>query len=331
MRCFVLMAVYLGVLLDFIVGDPKGCPHPVIFIGKLVSLYEKLLYHKKGKIWGAFLVILVLATVGCLIQLILWLCSFIPYLELIVSIAFICMGMAWKSLKKETAAVADAVAEGNLPEARKRVSYVVGRDTEELTAEEILKADIETVAENTIDGILAPLFYLFIGWFCGFPVLFLWLYKATNTMDSMVGYRNEKYGDFGCCAAKLDDVLNFIPARLGSLVMLLAGVIVGCDGKNGWKIFRRDRFAHSSPNSAQSESVVAGLLGLQLGGTHMYFGKPVEKPTIGDPLKSVSLEDFKACYRITDVSVLLFLLFFTVALILIGVLTAADFWEFFVK
>ena len=147
----------------------------------------------------------------------------------------------------------------------------------------------------------------------------------------MVGYRNEKYGDFGCCAAKLDDVLNFIPARLGSLVMLLAGVIVGCDGKNGWKIFRRDRFAHSSPNSAQSESVVAGLLGLQLGGTHMYFGKPVEKPTIGDPLKSVSLEDFKACYRITDVSVLLFLLFFTVALILIGVLTGADFWEFFVK
>lgn len=325
------MTVYLGVLLDFIIGDPKGFPHPVIFIGKLISFYERLLYHQKGKIWGAFLAILVLFTVGCFIQGLLWLCSFVPYLEMIVSTAFICMGLAWKSLKKETAAVADAVAAGDLPEARKRVSYVVGRDTDELTGEEILKADIETVAENTIDGILAPLFYLIIGWFFNFPVLFLWLYKATNTMDSMIGYRNDKYCDFGSFAAKLDDVLNFIPARFGALIMLIAGVIVGCDGKNGWRIFRRDRFAHSSPNSAQSESVIAGLLGLQLGGTHMYFGKPVEKPSIGDPLKSVSLEDFKICCRITDLSVIISMVFFTIVLFFVWMLFGTDFGDFFVK
>lgn len=307
------MTVYLSILLDFIFGDPKGLPHPIRLVGKLVSLYEKVFYrtnHKKAM--GFLFMLAVIITVGGVLWGLLKLCSLWMPLYWLVSIYLMYTALAWRSLKKETGYVFQALAEGDLPKARKMVSYVVGRDTENLTEEEIIKATVETIGENTIDGVLAPLFYMIIGWFFDVPVIFVYIYKTINTLDSMVGYKNDRYRDFGFFSAKLDDVVNWIPARIGSFLMLFAGLLCGYRFKNGCRIYKRDRFAHSSPNSAQSESVIAGLLGLQLGGAHYYFGKEVFKPTIGDELRRPDQSDYKHCCRVLDVSVLFTLLIFTV-------------------
>lgn len=307
------MTVYLSLLADFLIGDPKGFPHPVVWVGKLIAFYEKLFYGEKHQpLRGALFTLAVLLTVTVILAAVLYLASLWQPLYIVVSIYLMYAALAWRSLKKETGYVIDALEEDDLPKARTFVSYVVGRDTAELTAEEIIKADIETVAENTVDGVLAPLFYMMIGYFLGFPVIFVWLYKTINTLDSMVGYRDDRYFRFGRFAAKVDDVVNFIPARLGSFAMLAAGILPGLHLKNGWKIFCRDRFAHLSPNSAQSESVVAGLLGLQLGGAHHYHGIWIEKPTIGDTLKTPDGGDYQKSLHILDFSVLLFILIFTV-------------------
>jgi adenosylcobinamide-phosphate synthase len=306
------MTVYLSLLADFLIGDPKGFPHPVIWVGKVIAFYEKLFYGESHQsLRGGLFTITVLLTVTAFLGGILYLASLWQPLYIFVSIYFMYTSLAWRSLKKETGYVIDALEKDDILAARKFVSYVVGRDTTELTKEEIIKADIETVAENTVDGVLAPLFYMMIGYFLGFPVIFVWLYKTINTLDSMVGYRDERYLNFGRFAAKVDDVVNFIPARLGSLTMLAAGILPGLDLRNGWKIFRRDRFAHLSPNSAQSESAVAGLLGLQLGGSHHYHGILIEKPTIGDALKEPDSGDYQKSLRILDFSVVLFVLIFT--------------------
>ena len=307
------MSVYLSVLLDFIFGDPKSLPHPIRLVGKLVSLYEKIFYrtsHKKAM--GLVFFFAVTGTVGLVLWGLLKLCALWTTLWWIVSVYLMYTSLAWRSLKKETGYVFQALAEGDIVKARKMVSYVVGRDTENLTEEEIIKAAVETIGENTIDGVLAPLFYMCIGWFLGVPVIFVYIYKTINTLDSMVGYKNDRYKDFGFFSAKLDDAVNWIPARLGSFLMLLAGLLCGKNFKNGCRIWKRDRFAHSSPNSAQSESVLAGLLGLQLGGAHYYFGKEVFKPTIGDELRKPDQSDYKSSCRILDISVLLSLLIFTV-------------------
>ncbi len=305
------MSIYLSVLLDFIFGDPKGFPHPIRLIGKLISLLEKVFYRGNKRIMGFVFLFAVLAVVGGFLALLLWLCSFWMPLYWIVSIYLMYTALAWRSLKKETGYVFSAIEKGNIPKARRMTSYVVGRDTENLNEEEMMKACIETIGENTVDGVIAPLLYMMIGWFFGLPVIFVYLYKTINTLDSMVGYKNERYADFGYASAKLDDIVNWVPARIGSLLMLVAGFICRCDVKNGWKIFRRDRFRHTSPNSAQSESVYAGLLGLQLGGTHYYFGKPVEKPTIGDALREPTLADYKRSCNIMDVTVLLMMAIFS--------------------
>lgn len=307
------MTVYLSILADFLLGDPKGFPHPVVWVGRLILFYEKWFYGENHqRLRGAFFVGAVLLTVGAVLAAILFLASLCPPLKALISVYLMYTALAWRSLKKETGYVAEALRRNDLPEARKYVSYVVGRDTTELTKEEIIKADIETVAENTVDGVLAPLFYMIIGYFFGFPVIFVWLYKTVNTLDSMVGYRDERYLHFGYFSAKIDDVVNFIPARLGALAMLAAGILPGLSFYNGWRVFRRDRFAHLSPNSAQSESVVAGLLGVQLGGTHYYHGVRIEKPTIGDALKEADIADYRKSLRILDFSVILFILIFTV-------------------
>lgn len=307
------MSVYLSLIADFFLGDPKGFPHPVVWLGRLITFYEKVFYGEKHQFWrGALFTVAVLLSVAVFLSTLLFLASLWRPLYIIVSVYFMYTALAWRSLKKETSYVTEALKRDDLPAARKFVSYVVGRDTEELTKEEIIKADIETVAENTVDGVLAPLFYMAIGYFLGFPVIFVWLYKAINTLDSMVGYRDDRYRRFGAFAAKLDDAVNFIPARLGALAMLAAGVLPGLNFRNGWKIFCRDRFAHLSPNSAQSESVVAGLLGLQLGGSHIYHGLRIEKPTIGDALKEPDLDDYRKSLWVLDGSVILFILIFTV-------------------
>lgn len=307
------MVIYLAVMLDFLFGDPKKIPHPVVFIGKLISFYEKGFYRIGPKRWAGFLFTLaVLVSVSLPLLLIAYLASYHWLLAFLVNAYLLYTALAWRSLKKESGQVMAALAAGDIEEARVRLSYIVGRDTADLSEEEIIKATVETIGENTVDGIIAPLFYMMIGWFLGAPLLLAYLYKTVNTLDSMVGYRNERYQDFGFFAAKLDDVLNYLPARLGALLMLVAGGLGGGDIKAGWRVFRRDRYAHQSPNSAQSESVMAGLLGIQLGGSHHYFGELVTKPTIGEALKEADTGDYAMACRVMDGSVLLTLLLFTI-------------------
>lgn len=306
------MAIYLSLLLDYLFGDPKFLPHPVVLVGKLVAFYEKLFYpQNRGQSYfrqGVLLVLAVLLTVGLALgALLMWLGRW-PLVQFLVGVYLLYAALAWRSLQVEPGYVVSALRSGNLPRARKMLSYVVGRDTENLNNQQILKATLETIAENTIDGVLAPLFYMCLGYFwLGLPgaVVLAWLYKAVNTMDSMVGYKNERYREFGTCAARLDDVANLLPARLGAMLMLLAGSMLGYDAAGGWRIWLRDRYAHKSPNSAQSESVLAGLLGLRLGGPAYYFGKLVVKPTIGDERRAPQLSDYDKACRVLNWSVIL--------------------------
>ena len=218
---------------------------------------------------------------------------------------------ATKCLRDGSMKVYTALHNNDLEDARVKLSWIVGRDTKELTAEEVTKGAVETVAENTADGIIAPMFYMFIG---GAPLAFL--YKGINTMDSMVGYKNDKFLYFGRCAAKLDDVANFIPARITGILMILASYFLNMNAAGAWKIFWRDRYNHLSPNSAMTESVTAGALNIQLGGDHYYFGKLVHKDTIGDNIRPVVAEDIVAVnnllYMTAVISLLLFSLVYLV-------------------
>lgn len=201
--------------------------------------------------------------------------------------------LATKSLKVESDRVYIALKDKGLEAGRKAVSMIVGRDTQNLTEEGVTKAAVETVAENTSDGVIAPLFYMLIG-----GAVLGFTYKAINTMDSMVGYKNDKYQWFGTAAAKLDDVVNFIPARVSAVLMIAASYLTGMDGKNAARIFRRDRFNHKSPNSAQTEAVMAGALDVQLAGDAWYFGKLHKKPTIGDPVREMELLDIRRSHKL---------------------------------
>ena len=216
-----------------------------------------------------------------------------PYLHLAVMTLFCYWMLAAKSLKDESMKVYKELKKEDLKAARYAVSMIVGRDTQRLTAEGVTKAAVETVAENASDGVMAPLLYLAIGG----PVLGVF-YKAVNTMDSMVGYKNEKYLYFGRFAAKVDDVLNYIPARLSALFMVAAAGLTGLSAKNAWKIFKRDRYNHASPNSAQTEAAMAGALGVQLAGDAYYFGTLYKKKTIGDALRPVECEDIRRANRL---------------------------------
>jgi adenosylcobinamide-phosphate synthase len=298
------MPIYISLLIDFLLGDPKGFPHPIILVGKIISFYEKIFYRGRNlKRQGVLFTICVLATVLVPLALLLHFLSRWRILHGIATIYLLYTALAWKSLKVEPGKAIEALRANNLPKARRMLSYVVGRDTQNLNPIQIIKACIETVAENTIDGVLSPLFYMMIGYFLGVPVLFAYCYKTINTLDSMVGYKNDRYKDFGTCSARLDDVANFLPARIGAMIMLLAGAMLGYNARGGWEIWLRDRYAHKSPNSAQSESVVAGLLGLQLGGPNYYFGKLVDKPTIGRAIRNPQFEDYAKTCRILDWSV----------------------------
>ncbi len=311
------MAIYLSLLLDYLLGDPKFLPHPVVLVGKLIAFYEKLLYpaeRDRRFRRGALLAALVLLTVGLVLAALLWMVARWPLAQFALGVYLLYAALAWRSLQVEPGYVAAALRAGNLPRARKMLSYVVGRDTENLNGQQIIKAVLETIAENTIDGVLAPLFYMCLGYFgFGLPgaVICAWLYKAINTMDSMIGYKNDRYQEFGTFAARLDDVANLLPARLGAMLMLLAGAMLGYDAAGGWRVWLRDRYAHKSPNSAQSESVLAGLLGLRLGGPAYYFGKLVVKPTIGDERRAPQLADYGRACRVLNWSVILSTVIFT--------------------
>lgn len=301
------MEIFIALLLDNLLGDPKGWPHPIRFIGRVISLWEKVLYKMADKrTAGALQVLATLGTVLGLIGAVLALLARWPLAQTIACIYLLYAAIGWRALKVEAGYAADAVQAGNIPKARRMLSYIVGRDTQDLSPIQILKATIETVAENTIDGVLAPLLYACLGYWLGGPVpavIFIYAYKCINTMDSMIGYKNERYLHYGTAAARLDDVVNFIPARLGAMLMLICGGLLGYNFKRGWQSWLEFRYAHKSPNSAQSESVIAGLLGLQLGGPAYYFGELVTKPTIGRGIKHPEYADFVKTCRVLDWSV----------------------------
>ena len=293
-----LYALILGFCLDLIVGDPHGFPHPVAYIGKLIDLCEKgmrRIFPKtvRGENLAGAAIWLIVVTVSAGIPLlILWLAySVSGLLGLALETIMCAQILATKSLKTESMKVYDALKTGDLEKARYAVSMIVGRDTQRLDEAGVARAAVETVAENTSDGIIAPMLFLAIG---GAPLGFF--YKAVNTMDSMLGYVEMPYKNVGLVPAKMDDLFNYIPARISALLMLAAGTFLGLDGKNGWKIFKRDRYNHASPNSAQTESVCAGLQGLRLAGDAWYHGVLHKKKFIGDPLREIEPEDIpKAC------------------------------------
>ena len=307
-----LLALVLGFGIDLIVGDPHSIPHPVIFIGKLISAMEKLarkIFPKtvKGENFaGGVLWLVVVAVSTAVPALLLWLCYGISvWLGLAIESVMCWQILATKSLKDESMKVYNALKTGDIEKSRYAVSMIVGRDTENLDDKAVARAAVETVAENTSDGIVAPLIFLAIG---GAPLGFF--YKAVNTMDSMLGYVEMPYKNIGLVPAKMDDVMNFIPARLSALIMLAAGWLMKLNVKNGWIIFKRDRFNHASPNSAQTESVCAGLLGLRLAGDAWYHGVLHKKKYIGDAMREIDYEDIPRSCRLLYVTAFLSLILF---------------------
>lgn len=291
-----LAAFFLGFIMDLLFGDPYWLPHPIRLIGNLIAQAEKLFYkdgkrdHKKEYRGGCMTVLTVLLVTGIVTCILLFAAYRLhPLLGAGVEMIMTYQILAIKSLKDESMKVYDRLKHGTLEDARHAVSMIVGRDTQNLTEEGVVKAAVETVAENTSDGVIAPMLYTALGG----PVLGF-LYKAVNTMDSMIGYKNDRYLYFGRAAAKLDDVVNFVPARISACLMVAATTFLK-DGnpRRAWKIYRRDSRKHASPNSAQTESVCAGALGIQLAGDASYFGKIVKKPYIGDPVRQVETEDIK--------------------------------------
>ena len=290
-----IIALFGGFLLDLLVGDPHWMPHPIRLIGSVIakcSKWNRAELKKGEQFWrGMAMTILVVCLTAVVAAAILvagyWLH---PLAGCIIEGIMTYQILATKCLKVESMKVYEALKKNNLEGARYAVSMIVGRDTQVLDDTGVAKAAVETVAENTSDGVIAPLIYLAIGG----PILGF-MYKAINTMDSMVGYKNDKYMYFGRCAAKLDDVVNYIPARISALLMIAVSFLPGkaYDGKGAWRIWRRDRRKHASPNSAQTEAVCAGSLGVQLAGDASYFGKIVKKPTIGDAHRPVEYEDIK--------------------------------------
>ena len=292
-------AVLGGFVLDTLFGDPPWLPHPVVLMGKAISALEKRLRARlpqtpQGELLGGAVVAFTLPVGTFLLTSLVCLgaAKLSPWLGLAVQMFWCGQALAAKGLAQESTNVYRALIKPDLPAARKAVSRIVGRDTQNLTLEGVTKAAVETVAENASDGVIAPLLYMLLG---GAPLALT--YKAINTMDSMLGYKNEKYLYFGRAAAKLDDAANYLPSRLAGLLWCAAAALTGNNPKGAWRIWRRDRRCHASPNSAQTESACAGALGVQLAGPAYYFGEYYAKPTIGDPLRPIEPEDIRRANR----------------------------------
>ena len=308
-----LAAIIAGFILDLIFGDPHWLPHPICLIGNLIGFIEgnlrpKLAPNKNALLLGGALMVVIVLVISFAVPMAILLAAGMvsPWLAFALETLMCYQIFATKCLRDESMKVYDALHNNDLADARVKLSWIVGRDTQNLDEEEITKGAVETVAENTADGIIAPMFYMFLG---GVPLAFL--YKGINTMDSMVGYKNDKFLYFGRCAAKLDDLANLIPARITGLVMIAAAFLLGLNGPGAWKVFWRDRYNHLSPNSAMTESVTAGALNIQLGGDHFYFGKLVHKDTIGDNIRPVCPEDIKKTNNLLYMTAVLGLLLFS--------------------
>lgn len=294
-----ILALMIGFALDGLLGDPAWLYHPVCVIGKYISFMEKRLRARGGNLRRSALVLTastVLLSMAVTAGILFALGRLGRGYRLIGMALLDWMGIAVTCMAKEARGVERALAQG-VAAGRTQVARIVGRDTQRLSEEEIIKATVETVAENTTDGVISPLLYAALGG----PVL-LWGFKAANTLDSMVGYLDEKYRDIGWSSARLDDVLNFLPARITGVLMCAAAWLLGMDGKNAWRILLHDHANHKSPNCAWSEAAAAGALHIQLGGTHDYFGKPIEKPTIGDDDRPVERADIGRANRLLYVT-----------------------------
>ena len=314
---YTLLSVLLGFLIDCILGDPAWLPHPVVGIGKLISFSEKTLRRAFPKTdRGAFAAGLIMAifvpilSAGVAFGILFGLWKLSPWAYFSMSSIMCWQCFAARCLAKEADKVVKALATDGLEAGRRQVGMLVGRDTDKLSEEQVLKATVETVAENASDGVIAPmLFMILFGAVGGF------FYKAVNTMDSMVGYKNDRYLFFGRAAAKLDDAANFIPSRLSALAMIAVCPLIRLDGKNAFRIWKRDKRKHASPNSAQTESVAAGALHIELAGPASYFGKIVEKPTLGDPDRPIERTDVKkTCTLMYGASALLLAVLEAIAL-----------------
>lgn len=307
---FHIIAFFCGFILDLILGDPHFMPHPIRLIGSLISFLDKRLNsnlkerndNKEFKRGILTVVIVLLCTVAVSAFILISAYCINKFFGILVETIMTYQIMATKSLKDESMKVYYCLKDKTLNDARKAVSMIVGRDTESLDEEGVTKAAVETVAENTSDGVIAPMIYTAIGG----PILGF-AYKAVNTMDSMIGYKNEKYLYYGRAAAKFDDFVNFLPSRISAYLMILGSFVGGKDfsGKNAYKIYKRDNRNHASPNSAQTEAVCAGALSIRLAGPSSYFGKVVDKPYIGDSLKSVECEDIKRVNRLMYITALI--------------------------
>ena len=290
-----VLALAIGFALDALLGDPDWLLHPVCVIGSYISFAERRLrargrnLRRSALLLTASTVLLTMAAAGALLALL----GCLGRIPRLVGMALLdWLGLAMTSLAREARGVERALDRG-VEAGRAQVARIVGRDTQRLSEEEIIKATVETVAENTTDGVIAPMLYAALGG----PVL-LWGFKAASTLDSMVGYMDERYRDIGWSSARLDDLLNFIPARITGPLLCLAASLTGLDGKNAWRVMRRDHACHKSPNCAWSEAAAAGALHIQLGGTHDYFGKPMEKPTIGDADRPAERSDIARAMRL---------------------------------
>ena len=313
------LPLLIGFLLDACIGDPGNFPHPVRLIGRMISALERIIRQKCRDLRrGGIILVLIVLLVSAIIPLALLLLCYRIHLMLGIAAEsiFICFLLAARNLCDESMKVCRAAESGDTEAARRAVSMIVGRDTAVLDREGILRAAVETVAENTSDGVTAPLFYIALaGAVGGF------FYKAANTMDSMIGYKNETYADLGRCAARLDDVLNYVPSRLTALLMIAVCPLLRLDAGNALRIWRRDRRKHASPNSAQTESVCAGALHLRLAGDAQYFGTLNKKPYIGDDDRPIEPADIRrANWLMYGTSVLMLLISAAVRCLIIGVI-----------
>lgn len=309
-----MWALIIGFVLDLIIGDPHNPYHPVRMIGNLAMNLERIfrkLYSNNLKLAGTMAWIFIIVPTFLMTLVIVKIAFFIhPMVGILVEGILIYFCISAKGLKVEGLKVIRTLELGDLEKARHQLSYIVGRDTASLDETAIVRAVIETVAENMSDGIIAPILFAGLG---GAPLAMA--YKAVNTCDSMFGYKNQKYIDFGFASAKLDDWFNYIPARLTGYLIVVASFILGLEYKQSYVIYKRDRYNHTSPNSAHPEAAVAGALGIKLGGANYYFGKLVEKPTIGDETKPIEIEDL---YETNNILVVVSFLGLIVALLIGG-------------
>lgn len=305
-----MMTAILAFVADCLIGDPRSSLHPVVLMGNLISFFEGLLYHeedsdRKKLVSGFVLMVCVLAVSCGVAEGILWLAALSGniYVSVVVQAVFLSFMISPRNLAEAGREIRDYLLDGNLEMARFKVGWIVGRDTDKLTEGEATRATVETISENTVDGVISPLFYFFIG---GLPLAVA--YRAANTMDSMIGYKNDKYLFFGRAAARADDVWNYIPARLTGVMFVAAAFLLGLDWRSAWRMMRRDAAKHPSPNGGWTESTVAGALGIRLGGLNYYFGKPSFRTYMGDPVHELEARHISLAIRLMYTVTVMFLM-----------------------